>query len=165
MAGGVQAVATIGPATSYTDTVVPGSYSYTVRALDAAGHASDPSNTANAIVLDTTKPTAPANLAATAVSSSQIDLTWDGSADNVGVTGYEIYRDDALLTTINPAASYSDYVIAPATHTYVVRALDAAGNRSDPSNPATATVTPPDLEAPTPPGNLSANVTGSGDVA
>ena len=135
-----------------------------MRAVDAAGHPSDPSNGADATVLDTEPPTSPENLTATAVSPSQIDLAWDAAADNVEVSGYEIYRDDALLTTIGPATSYSNGVIAPATHTYEVRALDAAGNRSDPSNSATASVTPPDLEDPGPPGNLQATVTASGDV-
>ena len=81
-------------------------------------------------VPDTEDPTPPANLTATAVSPSQIDLAWDAASDNVEVTSYEIYRDDVLLTTIDPATAYSDSVIAPATHTYEVRALDAAGNVS-----------------------------------
>ena len=162
---GDQLVATgAGNELAYTDTPAPGTYTYTVRAVDAAGHTSDPSNGADATVLDTEPPTSPENLTATAVSPSQIDLAWDAAADNVEVSGYEIYRDDALLTTIGPATSYSDGVIAPATHTYEVRALDAAGNRSDPSNSATASVTPPDLEDPGPPGNLQATVTATGDV-
>ena len=41
---------------------------------------------------DTTKPSKPAGLTATAVSSSQINLSWTASTDNVGVTGYRIYR-------------------------------------------------------------------------
>ena len=95
---------------------------------------------------DTEDPTAPQNLTATAVSPSQIDLAWEASADNVAVTSYQIYRDDVLLTTIGPATTYSDSVIAPATHKYEVRALDAAGNVSAFSNSDTATVTPPDTE-------------------
>ena len=134
-----QLVATIDPATSYSDTVPPGDYTYVVRALDAAGHESAPSNAADVTVPDTEHPTPPENLTATAVSPSQIDLAWEASADNVAVTSYEIYRDDALLTTIGPATSYSDSVIAPATHKYEVRALDAAGNVSAFSNSDTAT--------------------------
>ena len=42
---------------------------------------------------DATPPSTPANLTATAVSSSQIDLSWDASTDNIAVTGYNIYRD------------------------------------------------------------------------
>src|SRR5207245_2558384 len=71
------------------------SYSYRVRATDAAGNLSNYSNTAPIITLsgpDTTPPTAPSSLVATASSSTQIGLTWTASTDNVGVTGYRIER-------------------------------------------------------------------------
>src|SRR2546430_17320649 len=41
---------------------------------------------------DTQAPTAPSNLTATAVSGSQINLSWTASTDNVGVTGYPVER-------------------------------------------------------------------------
>jgi fibronectin type 3 domain-containing protein len=159
-----QAVATIGPATSYSDTVAPGDYSYVVRALDAAGHESQPSNLAPVTVPDTEDPTPPASLTATAVSPSQIDVAWEAAADNVAVTSYQVYRDDTLLATIDPATAYSDSVIAPATHKYEVRALDAAGNVSAFSNSDTATVEVPDTEPPLPPGNLTAAQTSADHV-
>src|SRR5258708_9908780 len=37
---------------------------------------------------DTSPPTAPANLTATAASSGQVNLSWTASTDNVGVAGY-----------------------------------------------------------------------------
>ena len=46
----------------------------------------------------------------------------------------------------------------------MVRAVDAATNLSDPSNTATVTVTPPDLEAPTAPQNLTADAVGGGQA-
>ncbi len=91
---------------------------------------------------DTQPPSAPSNLIATAISSGRVDLSWTASSDNVAVTGYDIYRDGTLLTTISPVPSYSDATVAPATtYAYEVRARDAAGNVSDPSNSAT-TATP-----------------------
>jgi chitodextrinase len=139
-------IASIGTATSYSDTSVIGgvTYSYTVRAVDAAGNVSDPSNTATATATvsssDTQRPTAPGNLTATAVSSSRIDLDWQASSDNVGVTGYKVYRGGALIASIGTTTSYSDTsVAANNTYSYEVRAVDAAGNLSDPSNTATAT--------------------------
>ena len=150
--------ATLGPVTSHADTgLLPGTYSYEVRAVDAAGNVSQPSNTDSATVTDGQRPTAPGNLTATAVSSSRIDLAWNAATDNVAVTGYEVWRDGALLTTVGAVTTYSDGVLAPSTHTYEVRALDAAGNRSDPSNSATATVTPPDVQTPTAPTQLVAS--------
>jgi chitodextrinase len=78
--------------TTFSDTGLTAStsYSYRVRATDAAGNLSAYSSTASTstpAVPDTTPPTAPTNLAATAASSSQINLSWTASTDNVGVTG------------------------------------------------------------------------------
>jgi acid phosphatase type 7 len=91
---------------------------------------------------DTQPPSAPANLTANAPTSSRVDLNWNAAIDDVGVTGYEIYRDGALLGT-TAATSYVDATVSPGTtYSYQVRALDAAGNRSAFSD-ASAT-TPPD---------------------
>src|SRR5204863_5054188 len=71
------------------------SYSYRVRAMDAAGNLSGYSAIVAATTLavpDTQAPTAPATLTATAASASQIDLSWPASTDNVGVTEYLIER-------------------------------------------------------------------------
>ena len=71
------------------------SYSYRIRATDAAGNISGYSNTATATTqaaADNTPPTAPTNLTAVAASSAQITLSWTASTDNVGVTGYRVER-------------------------------------------------------------------------
>ena len=85
------------------------------------------------------------NLDATAVNSGRVDLSWSQATDNVGVTGYKIYRDGALLTTtLASATSYSDTsALGGTTYQYTARAVDAAGNASDPSPAATLT-TPSD---------------------
>ena len=67
-------------------------------------------------------------------------LAWTASTDNVGVTGYEIRRDGAVLTSVGAVTSYQDNTVAPATtYAYQVRAVDAAGNWSGLSNTASAT--------------------------
>src|SRR5690606_16827264 len=89
---------------------------------------------------DTEAPTAPTNLTATAVAPTQVDLAWTASTDNVGVTGYDIYRNGGLLTTIGAQTSYSDTTVSPATtYSYEVKARDAAGNVSPASDPASVT--------------------------
>ena len=114
---------------------------------------SDPSNTATATVPDTTKPTAPGNLTATG-SAGQVALQLAGvDQDNVGVTGYGVFRGATQIATLGGGAtSYTDTGLRPGTYSYTVRAVDAAGNLSDHSNTASATV--PDITKPTPPGNL-----------
>ena len=88
---------------------------------------------------DTTPPSIPQNLTAIAVSTSQIDLSWDASTDNVGVQGYDILRNlefyDVTTTT-----GYSDSGLSPdTTYTYTVSAFDAADNTS--ANSATVSAT------------------------
>ena len=124
------------------------SYSYQVRATDAAGNLSAYSNVASTATqpADTQPPTAPTNLTATASSGGQINLSWTASTDNVGVTGYLVERcqgagctNFARLYTVT-ATSYSDTGLTPNTsYTYQVKATDAAGNFSLYSNTATAT--------------------------
>jgi F5/8 type C domain/Fibronectin type III domain/Right handed beta helix region len=88
---------------------------------------------------DTESPSVPENLQATAVSSSQIDLSWSASTDNVGVVGYDIYCDGGYLDS-TADTSYSDTGLDPdTTYSYTVLAYDAAGNESDESAPDSAT--------------------------
>ena len=90
---------------------------------------------------DTTPPSAPANLQANAVSSSQIDLTWGASSDIVGVTGYRIYNADTNVSIAT--TTQTTYPViglnASTTYRFYVTAYDAANNESDPSNTASAT--------------------------
>ncbi len=85
---------------------------------------------------DTTAPSAPSGLTATPQSSSQINLAWTAATDNVGVTGYRIFRNDLQIAT-SATTSYNDSgLTANTTYSYAVEAYDAAGNTS----PRTAAV-------------------------
>ena len=90
---------------------------------------------------DTNRPSAPGALAASAASATQVDLGWSPATDNLGVVRYEIYRDSArLATTASAVTGYTDTTASPSTtYHYEVRALDAAGNLSLASDPATVT--------------------------
>lgn len=64
---------------------------------------------------------APTGLTATAVSSSQIDLSWNAVT---GATGYDIERDGAVIATDNVTTSYSDTGLTQnTTYTYRVRTV------------------------------------------
>ncbi|GAA2334053.1 DUF4832 domain-containing protein [Dactylosporangium salmoneum] len=140
------AVATV-TGTTYTDTGVPaGSLTYTVTARDAAGNESPPSNAVTVGVgcTDCTPPSAPAGLAATGATTTSISLSWNASTDNVGVTGYLVYRGGTQVGTPT-GTTYTDTGLSAGTaYTYTVKARDAAGNLSPASAPLTAsTATPP----------------------
>jgi len=88
---------------------------------------------------DTTPPSVPTNLSATAISSSQINLSWTASTDNVGVTGYKVYRG-GIQVGATASTNYSDTGLAASTlYSYTVSAYDAANNNSNQSAPASAT--------------------------
>jgi chitodextrinase len=119
---------------------------------------------------DTTPPTAPSNLAVSGKTDTSVSLSWTASTDNVGVTGYDIYRGTTLVKTVTgtpPATATTVTGLSPSTtYTFTVKARDAAGNTSPASNAVTVTTdpTPPsDTTPPTAPGNL--NVTGKTDTS
>ncbi len=150
--------------TSYSNTGLTAgtSYSYRVRATDAAGNLGPYSNVASAATPapDTQPPTAPSGLSATA-TTGQISLGWTASTDNVGVTSYLVERCQgtgcsgfAQVGTAT-ATSYADTGLGASTsYSYRVRATDAAGNLSAYSNVASAT-TP--AGAPAPPAYVQGN--------
>jgi chitodextrinase len=109
-------------------------------AKDAADNVSASKSASVTITLpDTIAPSVPTNLVATAVSASQINLSWIAATDNVGVTGYRIYRNGAQIAT-TAQTSYANTGLAAATaFTYKVAAYDAAGNVSAQSAQVTAT--------------------------
>jgi chitodextrinase len=151
------------------------SYSYRVRATDAAGNNSAYSNIFSMNMLagaDTTPPTAPANLAVTAASTSQINLSWVASTDNVGVTGYKLERcsgaacaNFAQIGTPTGTSFNDAGLAASSSYSYRVRADDAAGNNSGYSNMASAaTPAAPDTTPPTAPTNLAAAATSTSQI-
>ncbi len=92
--------------------------------------------------LDTTAPTVPGNLRGTAVSSSEVDLSWDASSDPSpsGVGGYAVYRNGsttALATLGSTVTGFKDTTVASGTtYSYRVAAFDYAKNFSGLSTPA-----------------------------
>jgi chitodextrinase len=90
---------------------------------------------------DTTPPSVPTGLSATAVSSTQINLSWTASTDNVGVTGYDVFRNGTQVGTTTTTSYQDTGLTADTTYSYTVAAYDAAGNVSAQSTPASATTT------------------------
>lgn len=152
---GAQIGTTIGTSYSDTNCTAATTYSYQVAAYDASGNESAKSTAVSVTTTsDTQAPSVPAGLTATAVSGTQVNLSWAASTDNVGVTGYKIYREGTQIGT-NATATYADTTCTPVTtYSYAVSAYDAAGNNSAQSS--ATTVTTPDTIPPSVPTGLSA---------
>ena len=94
------------------------------------------------VAVDTIAPSVPVGLSASAVSTTQINLTWSASSDAVGVAGYRIYRDGVEVATTD-TSSYSDVGLsASSSYAYSLAAYDAAGNYSSQSAAVSATTAP-----------------------
>ena len=116
------------------------------------------------VITDTQAPSAPLSLSAV-VSFTNVTLTWLPSTDNVGVVAYNIFRNNVLIATTTNTSMLISGLTASTKFTFGVTAVDAAGNQSVMS---TLQVTSgqdatPDTQAPTTPGNLTAQI-GSNSV-
>ncbi|OAB42827.1 DUF7594 domain-containing protein [Paenibacillus glacialis] len=96
---------------------------------------------------DTQAPTTPTNLTGSAASSSQIDLSWNTSSDNVGVTSYEVYRNGSLVKSVTGSTTSDTSLAASTAYSYYIKAKDAAGNASAQSS-ATVVTTKPAITLP-----------------
>lgn len=111
--------------TTYTDTIKAGDYSYYVSAFDAEDYTSENSEP---ITVDSMPPEVP-SLRVDSVSETSAVLSWDCS-DNVGVTSYEVYRNNELVKTTSEN-SYEDSSLEDGTeYVYYVIAYDNAGNKT-----------------------------------
>lgn len=110
---------------------------------------------------DTEAPSIPTNLAASNITETSVNLSWNASTDNAGVTSYTIYQGGSLIGTSSTTSFSVTGLTASTAYTFTVRADDAAGNQSNDSNSLNVTtLTPPDTQAPSNPTNLVAsNVT------
>jgi endonuclease I/chitodextrinase len=132
-----------GLTTSITGLTASTTYSFYVIAKDAAGNSSVASTTVNGTTAtptsDTQAPTTPSSLAATGTTTSTVSLSWLASTDNVGVTGYNVYMNGVLKTTVTGLTTTISGLTASTTYSFYVIAKDAAGNLSAASNTINAT--------------------------
>ncbi len=107
---------------------------------------------------DTSPPTDPILLEATAVSDSQIDLSWEAATDNVGVASYQVLREGSLVKSVSTTWTTDTNLSPSTTYCYTIIAVDAANNPSGESNEKCdttlpASVPPPETPSLTAPAN------------
>jgi len=148
-----------------------GSHTLSAKAYDAAGNMGGSSNVSVTVSNpDTTPPTIPTGLGITGSTTSTISLSWTASTDNVGVTGYKVYRCTGACSPTtqigtSTATSFTDTLLNQSTtYSYAVSAYDAAGNNSGKSSSAQGTTkfqdtTPPTVSIASPANNATVSST------
>jgi chitodextrinase len=105
----------------------------------SAHGATDTFRVQTVIDADVTPPSIPQDLTATPVASTQIDLAWDASIDDVLLSGYQVFRDNVQIATTT-LTNYSDVGLTPnTTYTYYVTAFDSSFNVSASSTEVSTT--------------------------
>jgi chitodextrinase len=108
---------------------------------------------------DTGPPSQPQNLAATGATETSISVSWSASTDDVGVTGYDVYRGGARVDSTSATSYTFGGLSCGTTYALAVEAHDAAGKRSSSSAITASTNACPPLSCPT--GEYSAHYYGN----
>jgi chitodextrinase len=90
---------------------------------------------------DTQSPSVPSGLAVSSVTSTTFALSWTASTDNVAVTGYDVYKDGILDTTVTTSTATINNLVPGVPYAMTIKARDAAGNISAPSGTLNVTTT------------------------
>ena len=131
---------------NYDDTTLTPltTYRYEVMGYDANGNLSTPAK----LLVDRIPPSAPLNPQSSNDTGTTLQLNWDASSDDIGVTGYNVYIDkipEAVATSATPEVVVER--LAPVTtYTFYIEAIDAAGNKS-PKTPILVDRVPPTTPA------------------
>jgi fibronectin type 3 domain-containing protein len=144
---------------AHTGVTASTTYFYRVCAYNASGNSvfSIVTSATTPAAPDTTPPSIPSGIVATATSTSQVSVSWSVSTDTggSGLAGYQVYRNGTLVTTTT-GTSYTDSgLLANTLYCYTLVASDNAGNSSSASSEACATTPTPAAANPAAPSNLA----------
>jgi chitodextrinase len=131
--GGTQAKTSTTTSTTVSGLTCGTTYTFAVDAYDAAGNRSAKSSTVSAATAscgDTQPPSAPTGLQKTGSSETTITVSWNAATDNVGVTGYDVYRNGGVISTTGGTTFIYSGLACSTSYTLGISAYDAAGNRS-----------------------------------
>ncbi len=160
---GTAAGSSIVAAATFSGLTCGTTYTLAVDAYDAVGNRSGKTSLSAATSAcagggDTTAPSTPGTLTKTGSTMTSISVSWGASTDNVGVTGYGLYRNGSSTgTSASTSATFSGLACG-SSYTLAVDAYDAAGNRSSQRSLTTATSAcppPTDTQAPSVPQGMA----------
>jgi chitodextrinase len=164
-----------------SDSVSDGRHTFEVHALNSSGtvvatntvsasvqhDAPPPSGTTTppATPTDTTAPSTPGNLRVTAATATSVTVAWNASTDNVGVTGYDVYRATTKVGTTTSTGYTITGLTCGTAYSVAVKALDQAGNTSPQATMSATTSACADSQPPTAPGNVTASTRTTTSIA
>lgn len=119
--------------------------------------------TTNLTTADTTKPSDPTGLVAVPANTTSILLAWNASTDNIGVSGYNVYRGGSKVGS-SPYPVYSDTGLTSGNYCYQVEAFDGAGNISANKSSEVCATPAADATAPSAPTGLTATAASSSQI-
>jgi chitodextrinase len=174
--GGQSVGSATATSTTFTGLSCGGTYQLGVDAYDAAGnHSSAATISASTTPCDTTAPSAPANLRQTDATTTAISVSWDASTDDVGVAGYGLYENGALIGSTPSTSATLSGLSCGTSYVLGLDAYDASGNRSTQTTITASTAvcdtTAPSVQISTPvdgsnvSGTVSVSASASDDVA
>ena len=144
------------PSATVTGLTASTSYDVSIIAYDQAGNSSLASEIVKVVTESpmATGPTQPNGLQAASINEFGFDLSWSASTDDVGVTGYDIFQDGAVIATVTDGTNYTVAGLSPnTTYQFGVAAKDGDGNVS-PTSEMLGVTTAADVTPPTTPANL-----------
>ena len=152
---------------TYTGLTCATTYTLGVAAVDAAGNVSGTAsvNVPTAACPDTTPPSTPTGLTTSAVTQTSATLSWTGSTDNVGVTGYRLSQGGTQVDTSATTSYGYTGLTCGTTYTLGVAAVDAAGNVSGTATKSLTTAACTDTTPPSTPTGLATSSIGQASVA
>jgi chitodextrinase len=157
-----------GSTSSSTSLIISGltlssTYNMTVKARDAANNSSSASAPLAVTTVDNVAPSSPGNLQVSLITGTSFTLSWTAASDNVGVIGYDIFKNGVLVGSSTDTIIKVTALSSATQYTMLVKSKDAAGNYSITNTPLTVTTL--DITAPSTPTNLQASAPGAMGVS
>ncbi len=132
--------------------------------LPATAIQADMASAVNSGGADTQAPTTPTNLTTSNLGQTSVTLSWTASTDNVGVTGYQLFRDGVKIGTSTSTSFGFTGLTCNTTYTLGTAAVDAAGNVSGTATTSAKTAACSDTTPPTTPGTLGATAVAATEI-
>ena len=154
-----------------TITTSNGQHTFQVRALNDAGTLLA-TNTITATInnqttppADVTAPSQPGNLRVVSATASSATIAWNASTDNLGVTGYDIYRGGTKIDSVATTSYAVSELSCGTAYSVGIRAFDSAGNTSPQATLSITTSACADTKAPTAPTNVTVSTRTTTSIA